>query len=1337
MSSRKSQPDWELSESSEQARREVLGYLNFSSGQNDPKFLQNLSTIWADIPAKLNHWEELTGVLQEGLAGLSSSTDAFSDVMQGEVVVDLLLPLLARYREQHWLLLFHLDDEDYDFPFLAGRMLEAILHQGPSWENADVVIDGALKALNDYVGYRPVAVLENGRKSEIYGGERICPVPLYVAGAGVSVGPYEDLIATTLELLREAPADLLHGSHFDLDQMEELSFDPRAYDHLHPTNKRTNYMFGEWDPHRINTKGDYTRFIVRQIILDSLLDWIENEKSSASREERLFDAAAAMCGTMLMASAISGSNPHTHDSTISLATLLPLVARRRDEFYQRLMSQVSGPRAERLELEQKKTQQPFGHIRQFLNMRLAGYGARQVQHRELAHLYAAMGYAEESRRQADAIPAASIRCETDIECTIASAHQEMDRGNVDEAARLVKMLPLLITQGIRCGAIVDPWNILGFQGQFPLFSSREDSIPDNRVEVLMSLMEGVFGVFSRMVGEAAAKGNTGLREEISIAFQSLADWWDQFGSDVITDLPDVSGQDSWESANHVSRALKEWRDAGESAGDISFWRKHVDQFQSAKSYALVVDALINKEDSVAAMALMMQWVSQVGDVGVECPSHTLFSLLLRWIHLVTHTNEFTATERMDSLRKMFDYLEANAEDWWGVPSLGADLAGDIDLGTENLEFGFDDEGDEEEDDEDQLFKAAYDDVVFKDTADDGNWGDTADNSFGIYNNEFDVINREIEPRIKFLNTVGQLWQQAAASIAKDLLEADDELLGEQSVAAIVGWHRQAQRWQVDLAELMEVVWDYDIGESIGDHDANIEYDMQLQVKFFLVNQIIATLICLRNAERLLNGIIPDEIAIPRGTEQDRQLAGVYRAIVQRDVETVRDMMPALLNRLARNPLLYIPLDNGGEPGQILRIQALQSVVRFLLRELPKLGLFRQTWHTLYTAYKMERKWRPRGQAITEFDRLFQIALKSTLEALVDSVQEWSAGEVDSEDLVEAIDKVLDPYQWLWFEHSRTMRISSVDGMRTSAEWEDLAEFIKTYGHDLFHASQLTLGHVRAILHGGVDWYLDYLEEEQDPIHPIKLLRDIDSGVIARSDAEWNLEQVYTIVVDRFDRFLEYNTTTTQSDYGEMLYCLLDFLRLEAAYDRDAWNLVPLTIVHEVFVRNNLMEAAEVWESSFELQTSDKADLHLRELRRLQKKFGMRMPAITDHLRERFVKPLAVNRMLALVDQSIQDSRNGNADSSAFSALSQAVNDYLEDSWGSGVDIPEWLRLLEKEVAESSQPATSGRFGVEADIDIPSLPISRQDFIQQTVAWRSSLTKSPDDEKTEGSQTEDE
>ena len=42
---------------------------------------------------------------------------------------------------------------------------------------------------------------------------------------------------------------------------------------------------------------------------------------------------------------------------------------------------------------------------------------------------------------------------------------------------------------------------------------------------------------------------------------------------------------------------------------------------------------------------------------------------------------------------------------------------------------------------------------------------------------------------------------------------------------------------------------------------------------------------------------------------------------------------------------------------------------------------------------------------------------------------------------------------------------------------------------------LTLGNVRAILHSGIEEFLEYLHETQDPLHPIRLLEDLDTGEI--------------------------------------------------------------------------------------------------------------------------------------------------------------------------------------------------------------------------------------------------
>ena len=1300
------------------AIREILAYLNLSGGRRDPRFLANLNRIWAKLD-RTAPVAALATLLSAELEQVQGTTAVFHDVQQARQVIPLTLTsLLSAYREHQADLLFHLSPLDFEQPLLIGVFFEAVLAQGAPWDEQERIVQDALKTVNDFVGYRPIPVLESGLRMEIYSHERFRPLPIYMEGVGAAVGPYHDLISSTMEFLKQAPKDLLLEAHFDLDQMEELSIDMRSHDHLHPVNKRTNYMFGEWDPHRIDTKGHYRRVVLRRIILDALLTWIDDPKSRTPRAERLFDAAAALCGTMLMASSISGAGPGVHDSSVTLTSLLPVVARRRDAFYLRLMQQVDGTRAKRLKREEQRTQQPFGHIRQFLNMHLAGYGARQIQFREIAYLYAKMGYPEAARAQADAIPAASIRFECEIQCRIGLAHHALNQNKLPEAVDLVMGLFDLFQRGIECGALVDPWNILGFQGQFPLFTSREDTIPDNRVEVLIELVEDSFGAFSRVLSEAAAQGNGAARERILFEYEKVAEWWDRFASTTVEDLPKVSGQDSLDAATHVSETLIEWRKAGEAAGDVGFWRQHVEEFESAQAYALVVDALLYRKDLVASLALLMQWLSQSSDVGLESPKHSLFAMLIRWMKLIAgDACTMTQDERANLLRRMFAFLESNADELWSVPRMEGAVQRAQEAMREDPLKDEAQEGDDEKD-EDDVFGAAYEEVTYKDTTDDGNWGNTLENDFGFRNTEFEVINRDMEPRLKFINAVGQLWQMAAVRLAADLhLHRDTPLTSilQQTLEGVRDWRTQAQRWQVDLAELMEAIWDHEVAESSGEHDANVEYDIQLQVKFYMLHQVINTLICLRNADRLLSGCLPEEASKGGRAEDDPELSTLIRAVVRRDIDTVVKSLPTVLEWMSKHALLYVPLDNGGKPAPILRAQMMQSVVRFLLRELPRMGLLYETWRVLQTAFQMERRWRPDGQAITEFDRLFDLALRNVLEEVIHSSRTWGDGEAHTEVLIDAIGDIVEPFQDLWLDHSRTMRISSVDGLRDNDDWLDLAEFIREYGGDLLHASQLTLGNVRAILHQGIDWYLDYLEEQQDPLKPIKMLDDLDSGMIDREQCEWCLETIYSIVVDKFDRFLEYNTTTTQSDYGNMFYCLLDFLRLEARYDRDSWSMSPITLVHEMLTRLQETEAARLWEGTYEAQTTDLAARHLQDLSGLQRAYGMRMPTIADHLNQRFVKPLAVNRILALIHQAVADSQAG-VDSPSFVELRREVDLYLTDSWGSGVDIPPWLRQLEKEVYDVVDPDEGGRPAADAELAMSAVPLTKDEFQKQLKAW---------------------
>ena len=1287
---------------------EVLGYLNFSGGNSDPNFQRNLNTLVAGLPPDCRA-TRLRDLLLDELTLLKANHAAFRDSDQAAQVIPLVLDkVLNGYREWHSDLLFHVSDADFEHPFFLARLFETVLSAGGPLSQTDEVVERSLSVLNDYLGYRPLAILENERQAEPYPHERHRPVPIYIRDAGVADGPWCPLIQRTMEFFTEAPPDLLEQAHFHLDYLDELAVDQRAHDHLHPVNKRTNYMFGEWDPHLIDSKGYYRRFVLRRIILDAMLEWLAEGEEGIRHDELLHDASAVLCGTILMASAVSGSGPDTYDSTVTLTSLLPQVARQRDTFYSRLLEAATGPRGDRLRGHAEATQQPFGHVRQKLNMYLARYGARQVQYRHIAGLYARMGYEPASREQARLIPAVSIRFECDIHCLLTSCRQHLRSGDVQKASDNLAEARELLQRGIECGALVDPWNILGFQGQFPLFTAREDAVPDVRVESLLELMERLFLVFSETLSEAAARGLDELRGSLAQQFRQLTEQWDQYATTTIKDLPRINGAESRESAEHVANALSEWRQAGEAAGDIAFWQRHVNEFQSARAYSVVVRSLLDRRDHVAAMGLLMQWLSVGSDVGLESGPHAIYPLMIDWMKLVFDSFEQESATDWTTIRRAFDYLEANAGEFGQVPQLDAWRKHSEDDDLPPVPPGDDQvEDDWFSADDDELYEAAYDDVVFQDSADDGTAGETLDDGYAPGNTEFEIICRKMEPRLRFLQTLSQLWQIAAAKIARSEWTGNNREGADDRTEVLTAWRDQVRGMQKGLRILLEDVRDYEVSTIPGDSESNIEFDIELQSKFYLLHAIVSTSVSFRESERLLQCCLNDGSASGR---TEARIVDIYRAVFQQDHESVAKNLPPLKQHLARLQLLYVPLENGGSVVRMLRARALQRLMRFLLTQLPHMGLLHETLSLLRTAYDMERSSKPAGMAVTEFDRLFRTALTSSIEAIVASSRTWRSGKFTDEELVGFIHQLVDHYDELWTLHSATMRLSSVEGLQDAELAEEIRKFIRRYGADLFHPRMLTLGNVRAILHNGIDTFLEWLEQNRDPLRPNPLLDDLDSNELDPGDAAIYLQLVFECVVDRFDRFLEYNTTTTQSDYGEEFYCLLDFLCVEADYERDAWNLAAPRFAHEVLSRLGRHEAARLWERNLEKSCTKTADRHLEELGHLEQRYGIRLPTIRDHLNERFVKPLAVNRMKALLPQTVASSTNGVPDSESFDMLRGEINEYLESTFGSGIDVPGWLRTLESELDRVDAPVHGPYVPEEPDLSI-SVPMSRMNLRQ--------------------------
>ncbi len=692
----------------DRAIQEILGYLNFSSGARDVRFFASLSRAFQFAAPEPNEprWKCVVDGLLQRLDSFAASDETFKQSEQAKQILEFVRDRFIRdFRAFHADLLFHHTDDTLVNAFFLARVFEVLLSLDASWEEPDQLSQTAIARLNDLLGYRPIPILEGEEKHQPNPHEWVPPIPLYIKGAGVAFGRYQKMVEKAIQILSEADPSILHDAWFDPEKLEELVLDPRAYDFDHPVNRRPNYHFGTWDMNTIDKNGYYTRFVVHQVTIDGILQRFEtaytgeSEVSTVPQEEILYEAGAVLAGTMLMGSGVSGDGPQAHDSSVTLADLMPQIAGYRDRFYESLIQWVPESMKPRLNQEQSRLHQPFGGARQDLNKRLAKRRADQLQRLHLARTFARMGYFDAAKRQTDIISVASARILCQIDCWITQSHFLADRGKVAEAAALIPQMEDLLKRGIACGALVDPWTILGFGAQYSLFPAIDNSVHDHRVDDMIHLLDDIFDLYSRLQKEAAASGNGEIQAELSDKMSDLAGWWDQFGSTDVSSVEGFSGMAAWESAAIVATALAAWHKAGTAAGDVAFWSRHVDRFKSPKAYVLLGEALLDQRDPVASMALMMHWLSQTSEIPLAEGDYSFHSIALRWMESLwkdENTEDEKGTpksengngktpdhkafspiepaKRWELTKKFFDFIEVNADLYWNVPQLDLDAS---------------------------------------------------------------------------------------------------------------------------------------------------------------------------------------------------------------------------------------------------------------------------------------------------------------------------------------------------------------------------------------------------------------------------------------------------------------------------------------------------------------------------------------------------------------------------------------------------------------------------------------------------------------------------------------
>jgi len=1313
--------------------RDVLGYLNFSSGATDPRFLDNLNRLFAALDATAIEeqiWQALGNTLRAELQAARGTSDAFRQVDQAEAVLALVFDaVLPAYRRFHRDLLFHLTDEELFRPFFIGRVCEAVLRQGTPWNDTERIVKAAVRQLNDYIGYRPVATLHNERKIQPYDHEWVGTLPLWIRGAGVAAGPYAELVETALAILDSTDRSLLFEASFDLDQLDELAVDPRAYDFDHPVSKRPNYLFGQWDMHKLDESGASRRYILQQIAIDAMIERLE-DRGRLPREQVLFEEAAVLAGTMLMGSGVSGNRPEVHDSSVTLGNLLPKIAVYRDAFYQHLLDRLKGPHAQRLAKEAALLKQPLGGARQHFNHFMTECRAKQLQHVQLAQFFASLGCDQDAMKHATVVSVASARMTCEMQCLMAAAGLALDRGRIDAAAEKLPKIEDLLHRAIECGALVDPWNILGFGGQFSLFPAVENSIYDQRVDDLLDIMSDIFLLYGQIHRAAAAAGNLALQQTLSASLAALASWWDQFASVEVGSLEGVSGQETLESADSVAAAIGAWHKGGAAAGDVAFWREHIEHFTSPKAYALVVDTLLEHRDFVAAMGLLVQWLSQADVIPLVEEDYSFHDLALSWMEMLwedpsaddesrqqpappsrSARRRMTAADasgipprqRWEMAKKYLDYLEANADEYWQVPrfEMAAEALGDERLPDGEESGDFDEEDFDEEADDDGLFGAAYENVTFRDSAEDGIEGEMYESGPSL--TEFELVGEaeRIVSRLNFLTTVAQLWKLSATASAFAESPGRDE--------ALAGWLEQATRNHWRLIELLDCVHRHRIPPPRGSQESLMEYDRRKSVKETLLEEIIQSCVETTDAVRMIRASMGRPKEDADAEEWERIADQALLALLRRDVQELRRLWPGFLAAIGKQPLLYMSVSRGGNPRRIVASRSRQRVIRRLLAGLPRLGLLVETCQLLETAQAMEARHPVGPGAITEFDSIFDDGCRGVIRCLAESAAEWDRQRADDE-LVNYLEELVDVLLHCWLTHSRRVRLSVLEIVDDATRWTMLNKFIEHYGADLFTQHFMNLGNLRGILQQGVANYLESLREEPDNDELPRLIEDLDVKISLSDAAHW-LGVAIEAVVENYGSYIDYNSITTQSDRGEMLYTLLDFLRLKVNYDRQAWLLRPVMLAHEVLVRCGRRRAADVWRSAVAARTAPLAAEHLKNFERLSKRYGMKLPSVAEHLAERFVLPLDIDQLRALVRPVAEGAREGRRPR-ALEQLRKRIDQFTSRPSGAGYETPKWIEALKNEL-DATVYQSDEDFGViDSLIRIPQKRLSPAEFKKQ-------------------------
>jgi len=441
---------------------------------------------------------------------------------------------------------------------------------------------------------------------------------------------------------------------------------------------------------------------------------------------------------------------------------------------------------------------------------------------------------------------------------------------------------------------------------------------------------------------------------------------------------------------------------------------------------------------------------------------------------------------------------------------------------------------------------------------------------------------------------------------------------------------------------------------------------------------------------------------------------LFAAILAGDTDAAREHFAIVRSALVGKLVLYVPLSRGGLPERIVVARSRERLLERLAACLPRLGLVAETVDVVQLAKSLESR-RPRaagGQrnaaSVSEFDRVFEAATKSLVERIVETASTAEAGGAHP-DAAAATQRILEGLSLLvprlldtWTTHARQLRLSVLERVRDEASFAAVREFIERYGSGLFTQQLLSPPSLRGILRGGVRRFLEQLvdraegdfpeddasEDGPPQRRPVRLIEDLASGVLPMKQAASRLRLILESVAENHAEYRDWNSTTTQSDRGECLHVLLDFLRIKAEHERIAWTLRPVSMAHRVLTRRGAAAAAAAWRGRMQSETEETAATLADRLTQLEGSSGVRLASVSARVRRPFTLALEQDELESLVEPAVTELFTG-APAGAGSRLETRAESFLGVASGSGVEVPAWLDRLGDAVDTAVERAEAG------------------------------------------------